>query len=243
MFNVPDITINMLSQRCVKKVVLVDFDGVILRNKIADIKVAKRAGIYTWKKLNQLRPNHKVIGPKQGDDICYNLYKGYGHSLTGLKGIGVSTCSMKDYNKLVYDTIDYDIVRKNNNSFDDTRALINYCHESNYDIFFFSNAPHRWMENVLQKDKDILLSMEDIRKVIGVDEDDERFLKPGPHIYEAIDSHFKNENIIFIDDNIGNIRPVLNKVHWTNICVSSACKKINNKLHFVDGLETVIDII
>jgi FMN phosphatase YigB (HAD superfamily) len=232
----------MLHTKAIKKVVLVDFDGVVLKNKVADAKVAKRAGIYTWNRLNNLRPHNGLIGPKQGDDICFNLYKGYGHTLLGLKDIGIDS-NMKDYNKVVYDTIDYSLVRESNNSFDEVRELINYCHECQYDIFMFSNAPYRWIENTLADDKDILLSMEDVRKVIGIDEDDDKFLKPQKHIYDVIDAYFNRENIVFVDDNIGNIRPVMDKLTWTNFVITTSNKKINNRLHFADGLHHVMEII
>lgn len=231
-----------------KKVVLVDFDGVVLKNKVADVKVAKRAGIYTWQQINKHRPKNqyyshsKLISPSQGEELCYNLYKGYGHTVLGLKGIGVSGCNLKQFNKLVYDTLDYKVIRETNNNFDDVRKLINYCHECNYDMFLLSNAPMRWMSNILKNDEDILYSIQDIKKALEIDEDDERFLKPHNHIYDVIASTFIRENIVFIDDNIGNIKPVIDKLTWTNIVMSSVNKKINNRLYFVDSLENATDI-
>lgn len=227
-----------------KKVVLVDFDGVILRNKQADVQVAKRAGIYTWRKINSIKShNQKLISPNQASDISYNLYKGYGHTLTGLKSIGVPNCHMKDYNKLVYDTIDYEKLRKYNNNFDDMRELINYCIEHHHEIYFFSNAPYRWMYNILKDNQDILSSVHDVRKVLDINEDDENYLKPYAHIYDKINSHFQKENIIFIDDNIGNFKPIINNITWTNILFCSSNKKINNRLYFVDDLVKMINII
>jgi hypothetical protein len=227
-----------------KKVVLVDFDGVVLRNKTADVQVAKRAGVYTWRKINSIKShNHTLIGPKQAEDICYNVYKGYGHTLTGLKNIGIPNCHMKDYNKLVYDTIDYEKIRSSNNDFDDLRVLINYCLEHHHEIYFFSNAPYRWMYNTLKDNKDILSSVQDVRKVLKISEDDEKYLKPYSHIYDKINSHFYKDNIIFIDDNIGNIQPVINNIAWTNILYCSSYKKINNRLYFIDDLVKSINII
>lgn len=227
-----------------QKVVLVDFDGVALRNKTADVQVAKRASIYTWRKINNVKTyNNQMISPKHAEDICYNLYKGYGHTLPGLKSIGIKDCSMKEYNKMVYDTIDYNKVRKDNNDFNDLRSLISYCHEFNHLIFFFTNAPYRWISNTLRDHNDILHSMYDIRKVINVNEDDEIFLKPYDIIFEKIGSYFSQENIVFIDDNIGNMKPVIHNLAWTNIVFCNAEKKINNRLYFTNDLSKVVDII
>jgi FMN phosphatase YigB (HAD superfamily) len=229
-----------------KKVVLIDFDGVVLKNKIADAKVAKRAGIYTWKHINQHKSSqncHRMVTLSQGEDVCYNLYKGYGHTVLGLQGIGLSECNIKDFNKNVYDTLDYHVLRKTNNNFDDVRKLINYCHECHYEMFLFSNAPLRWMSNMLKDDEDILFAMQDIRKRLEIDEDDERYLKPNQYIYDVIGSSFIKDNIVFVDDNINNIKPVMNKLTWTNIVMSTVNRKISNRLHIVDSLENVIDII
>lgn len=229
-----------------RKVVLVDFDGVVLRNKIADAKVAKRAGIYTWKHINKhmASQNHnKAISVSQGEDLCYNLYKGYGHTVLGLKGIGVSSANIKGFNRIVYDTLDYPTIRKSNNCFDDVRKLINYCYETHYEVFLFSNAPQRWMSNMLKDDEDILIAMQDVRKMLEIDENDDRFLKPSQHIYDVICSSFNKENIVFIDDNINNIKPVMDKLTWTNIVMSTVNRKINNRLHLVTSLENVTDII
>ena len=227
-----------------KKVVLVDFDGVVLRNKRADIQVAKRASIYTWRKLNNVKSfNQHLISPKQAEDICYNLYKGYGHTLTGLKDIGIPNCNMVDYNKAVYDTLDYSKLRETNNNFDDFRTLINYCHEHHHEIYFFSNAPYRWISNTLKDEPDIMYSIEDVRKILHVDEDDESYLKPYHLVYDKLQSHFTKENVVFIDDNIGNMKPVINNVAWTNILFCGTNKKINNKLYFIDDLASAVNII
>lgn len=227
-----------------KKVVLIDFDGVVLRNKTADVQVAKRAGIYTWRKMNNIRShNHNLVSPKQAEDICYNLYKGYGHTLIGLKSTGVPNCHMKDYNKLVYDTLDYEKIRSFNNNFDELRILINHCLQHHHEIYFFSNAPYRWMYNVLKDNQDILSSVDDVRKVLKINEDDENYLKPFPQIYDKINSHFYTENIVFIDDNIGNIKPVINNIAWTNVLFCSADKKINNRMYLTNDLIKAINII
>ena len=229
-----------------KKVVLLDFDGVVLRNRMADVQVAKRASIYTVQQLNKhkfSRHYRRIVDTSLGSDVCYNMYKGYGHTVLGLKDIGVKTCHLKDYNQMIYDTLDYAVLRKNNNDFNDVKTVINYCLESDYDIFMFSNAPWKWISNMLKDNKDILDVVKDVRQVLKLDEDNEQYLKPYQLIYDVINSHFKDRNIIFIDDNIGNIKPVIHNITWTNIVLSSIEKQISNQLYFVDDLEKVIDII
>lgn len=227
-----------------KKVVLVDFDGVVLRNKTADAQVAKRASIYTWRKINNIKSyNHQLISPKEAEGVCYNLYKGYGHTLTGLKSIGIPNCHMKDYNKQVYDTMDYKKIRNTNNNFDDFRVLINYCQEYHHEIYFFSNAPYRWILNTLKDEPDIVSSINDVRKVLDINEDDEHYLKPYQPVYDKLNSFFNKENIVFIDDNIGNMKPTMSNITWTNILFCNTNKKINNRLYFVNDLANIINIL
>jgi len=150
---------------------------------------------------------------------------------------------MKDYNKQVYVTMDYKKLRNANNNFDDFRVLINYCHEYHHEIYFFSNAPYRWILNTLKDEPDIISSVNDVRKVLDINEDDEHYLKPYQPVYDKLNSYFNKDNIVFIDDNIGNMKPTMNNIAWTNILFCNTNKKINNRLYFVDDLANTINII
>jgi FMN phosphatase YigB (HAD superfamily) len=226
-----------------KKVALIDFDGVVLRNKKADTCVAKRAGIYTWKAVSNVPRSMSQIGIRQANDLCYNLYKGYGHTLLGLNAMGV-TSNLEDYNKMVYNTIDYKKLREENNDFTDLRRFLDYCKQENIDTYAFSNAPNTWLQNTLLDDSDILACMPDVRTVLKVNANDATYLKPQPAVFSAINSGFYDyDKIVFIDDNISNMRHTLHNNKWKNLLFGSSSKKINNNLFLVSGFDDVIDVI
>lgn len=224
------------------KVLLLDFDGVVLKNKIADSKVAKRAGIYTWKSINNVRSKQSAISISQAEDICYNLYKGYGHTLCGLKDMGLDV-SLKDYNDLIYKTIDYKVVRQTNNDMNDVRNLIQFCKNKNIDMFMFSNAPKTWMESTLENDTDIIESIPDVRDILKISENDEMYLKPQSYIYDALEKRFQDTKCIFVDDNISNFRYVMHNSNWKKIVCSTVNKKINNDMFIADAIKGVLEVL
>lgn len=224
-----------------RKAVLLDFDGVVLRNKVADSCVSRRAAIYTWKAVNNVPRSMSEISIKQAGDLCYSVYKGYGHTVLGLQAIGVDA-SLKDFNRMVYSTIDYDKVRAHNNSMDGVRKLIEHCRHEGTDIFMFSNAPYTWIENVLKNDADIIESIPDVRDVLGVSADDSAYLKPQRTVYDAASSKLmqqqRYDKIILVDDNAANLwQP------WTNLLYGTCSKKISNTLRLVSSFDDVIDVV
>jgi FMN phosphatase YigB (HAD superfamily) len=225
------------------KVVLLDFDGVVLQNRVADTSVVRRAGIYTWKAVNRVPRSPSEIGIRQASDLCYNVYKGYGHTVSGLQAIGVDA-TLADYNKMVYSTIDYKKVRAHNNNLTGVRNLITQCKLDGTEIYMFSNAPPSWMEGVLKDDADILEHVPDVRTVLGISADDDKYLKPQKAIYDAITQEFlRCQKIVFIDDNVGNMKYTIDRPLWTNLVFGTCSKKINNTLHFVSSFDDIMAIV
>lgn len=199
-----------------KKVLLLDYDGIVLRNSIATNLITNRASYYTRNVISQ--KNNYLIDSQASKDLCQNLYKGYGHTLLGLKAIGFNTLDLKHYNQYVYSHIDYDELIRTNNDMLDIQSIIDFCNDNNIQIYTYSNAPKIWIENTLKKNKNILNKLVDIRDVLHVRDDCEELLKPLPYIYDLIDKHFdKNTKFIFVDDSMYNLKYPLSKENWINV--------------------------
>lgn len=229
------------------KVVLLDYDGVVLRNPVADISVAKRAGIFTWKTVNQNLPRgRQPISVKQGNDLCYSLYKGYGHTVIGLKELGYDV-NLSDYNRFVYSTINYTKVKAHTNPMCDTKRLLEACKEKNIELMMFSNAPYEWFKNTMTNTniEEILNHIPDVREVLGISENDESYLKPSQKIFDVIGCEFYNKQIIFIDDNLVNMKHCVRNAQWKNIYLTSCNVHLSRKhnLYAVDSIESAIDLI
>lgn len=226
-----------------KKLVLIDFDGVILRNQHASNLIAKRAGLYTWHSLQsrQKKYHNFSVGLNESVDLCANLYKGYGHTLLGLKNLNLNT-SLHDYNKYVYSDINYEKLVMHNNNMHDVHKLVNECNENNIPILMFSNSPKIWIENMLSCQPILFESIVDVRDTLHIKDDDDIFLKPNIEIYNLISKVFYNYNLIFIDDSVGNIKTSLSNPQWTNVLFGGINEKINNNLYLINSLEKTIEI-
>lgn len=230
-----------------QKVLLLDYDGVVLRNHVADMSVAKRAGIFTWKTVNKkLSRGQKPISVTQGNDLCYSLYKSYGHTVIGLKELGYDV-RLSDYNRFVYSTINYTNVKAHNNPMYDTKRLIEGCKEKKIELMMFSNAPDMWFKNTMTGTdvNEILSHIPDIREVLGISENDDSYLKPLKKIFDVISYEFYGKEIIFLDDNLMNMKHSMRNAQWKNIYVTSCnvCLSHKHNLHAVDSIDSAIDLL
>lgn len=134
-----------------KKVVLLDYDGVVLRNQIANSVVAKKAGLFTRNVMST--HNKQIVSLKSSEELCFNLYKGYGHTLLGLQAMGpqMSSVTLNQYNNFVYSHIDYDDLITHNNDMEDIKKLAKFCLQESIPIYMFSNSPKYWIENTLKR--------------------------------------------------------------------------------------------
>jgi len=232
-----------------KKVILFDFDGVILQSRSANSIIAKKASLYTWKQL--VRHTHKSNSHvkdhthtvKDAESICANLYKSYGHTLLGLKAIGFENAKLTDYNKYIYDDIDYTDLVKHNNNMDILYGVIDYCHINDISPYIFTNSPRKWVESMLSDHSSIVKDLPDVRSILSIDDTDETFLKPMNLVYDTIEKQFVNERLYFIDDNACNFQSTLKRKRWTHMLYCSVNKKISDNMYFINDLSQAIEIM
>jgi FMN phosphatase YigB (HAD superfamily) len=226
-----------------KRVLLLDYDGVILRNSHANNLIAQRAGYYT-RYVSSVH-NKFMVDAKVSQDLCYNLYKGFGHTLLGIDAVGFhhKDVSLKSYNGFVYSHVDYNELTNANNDMADVHSVFTTCKKNNIDVFVFSNSPKVWIQNTLKKQQHILHHVEDIRDVLGVDDDDALMLKPLPKIYDMIDDLFKEREIVFVDDSACNLQYTLTKSNWTNVLYCGLNCTTSKNMHMINNLARLHDII
>lgn len=227
-----------------KKLVLIDFDGVVLRNKAASSLVAKRAGLYTWHALQNRKNKYQnySIGVSESLELCANLYKGYGHTLLGLKDLNISS-SLKEYNDYVYSSINYDNLIIHNNHMHDVYQLTNFCNAIDVPILMFSNSPKLWIENMMACNRDLLDTLIDVRDTLHIQDDDATFLKPNKDIYDLISKVFYNYELIFVDDSACNIKAPLKNKQWKNVLFCDINDTISDRLYFINSLEKVNNML
>jgi phosphoglycolate phosphatase-like HAD superfamily hydrolase len=121
------------------KALLLDVDGVIIKNRRLLSNVATNITHYSAKKLH--------LSPKDAIRVNKLLYSEYGHSFRGLKKACGVTCSLDNFNHEVYDTNIMSELLELRDDFQHSlhaqhlRELAVACKTKGIPIYIFSNAP------------------------------------------------------------------------------------------------------
>lgn len=199
---------------------VLDFDGVLLKNdhvyKLMNTKSTK----FLANELNIPINKAKMLQQKY-------LHK-LGHTSLILSNINKTPqhLCLKKYNDYVFnDTSMYEMLYHINNH------DINYIHEfhdlkvhENYEYILFSNAHLEWIDAVLSCAN---LSTDDMFDHCFTS--DNNYFKPNHESYDTISNRFDNNDFIFIDDNLNNLKQIKhawNTYHFTSNDKPSLLKTI-----------------
>lgn len=195
-----------------KHVLLLDVDGVIVRNKTLLNTVSRKCVKYVQKK------HPMQISDDEAHRINKVLYTQYGHTLLGVNALcevypsdsKIDTVRMQrnnyyDFDELVYDNDTMNMLYHFLDSQEfmmDTVSLANMCsciHSCAYPahICLFSNAPKKWCDAVANKIHD-LYKVKYIDDIICSDHhvfsvDQTRIFKPHIHVYHNVHSHITSK--------------------------------------------------
>lgn len=195
-----------------KTAVLIDFDGVILKNHSAHSVVVSRCN-------NYLQRHIKVRNPVKVSEINNALYKTYGHTVLGLRKVGFNV-DVNEFNSAVYDTFDYynnfkNLSKTHSRDIEDLNIFIDSCYNEGLTPIIFSNAPDVWCQSILSyMDKNLcnIPTLSDITQV---------HLKPTKACYDEVEKKLHQyENIVFLDDSMANFKAISNNKKWLKILVS-----------------------
>lgn len=193
-----------------KKALLLDVDGVVLRNAATSNMVKHRVIEYV---------RYKTAAPlTKAAAINKRAYTIYGHTLLGLRALYPSMSpTLADFNDYVYTDDLVEAASKTctyeTGAFDEAnqiRFLMSYCKGLGVPVYLYSNAPKKWLEMVcdmydLDMNADNMLAS-DNEKVFQGDE----VLKPQLRSYARVqkhllDIHGKDIRFLFVDDSIDNV--------------------------------------
>lgn len=208
--------------------ILLDFDGVIFRNKAFSRLVEKKSIEFVQKYWN--------VPPSQSNFLNKILYRKYGHTANGIAKTTNNNLEniIMDYNDYVFrkDVPYYQLEGLlNKDDYIRFNTLSKYMQKnmdgSKYGLF--TNAPLEWCEKVS------LMLGYDLSYIIDYNRvftSDEGLLKPNMDAYNNVMHVTSSEDKVhFIDDNIINIKPVLTIDNWEGYHVNS------------DDPEKIIDVL
>lgn len=191
-----------------KKTLLIDFDGVIFKNKVIERKLIKRIDRYCGEVLN-------IKNKKISKLINRELYLGSGHTILGLKKIG-KPLNLKEFNDKIYN-FDYkelyeDITPENVRDIENLKELYYFCQSHDIDLKIWSNSPSYWCKNF------ICYITSDLRHIeIHNNHNCSYLLKPERDSYTYIESILKSDLIFFVDDKLYNLLNTPDNQKWISI--------------------------
>jgi FMN phosphatase YigB (HAD superfamily) len=185
---------------------LLDVDGVILRDSLLFAHVKHNASRYVEKKLPDC---------KHPASVNATLYLAHGHTARGLKntfGIDAS-----DYNEFVYDKSLmehlYEVLEEE--AFRRDAEVIHGLTQKGWEVTLFSNAPYEWV-------RPVSLAINDTIKIRCPGPDlTKAHLKPDPAFYKEFDDC---QGYYYVDDSLKNLGTVRNWPNWRPILFSESDK-------------------
>lgn len=218
-----------------KKIALVDFDGVILRNNKPYKTIVKRIETYVSQQLGI--KNDKLI-----KSINTQLYQSCNHTINGLKTLDCIDTNLSAFNKKIYSNLDVEW-KLDENEIKNWENFYNFMHKQQIPVYLFSNAPKTWCNHFI-KNYNIEYIYDHISfyppAIFPQD-----LLKNDKHLYQAITNKFNKHNIIFFDDTFANFKPILKHPKWTSVWINNEAEytfKLNNGMYIMKELSDINDL-
>lgn len=213
------------------KVLLLDVDGVVLRQNKIMHHVSNKIVHYVSKEL------HMPVN----DALKVNklLYTEYGHSYRGLRKVYGFDKSIHHFNSTIYTQEALDMVHNSNNDINQhihymmLRQMMLRCQHKGVPVYLFTNAPTVWCkavlgasgldkyigdENIISCDHDVMLFHEDDG------------FKPVDVVYNTVKTfvsnthHMDEPTYIFIEDSFKNLVPIVGDNSWIPVFLSPNTK-------------------
>jgi hypothetical protein len=218
-----------------RPVVLVDFDGVVLRGQ--------HAGKFIQNRVNNYLIDRVKIPKEHVCELNAELYNGWGHTWYGLKSMGWKE-GLRDFNAHVYKGIkDHkEEIMMSDTEKETWNTFIKNIRDIDADVQMLSNAPLEWMTTCMDMDKDTELF--DLHRDIARMECD-RYLKPNRDVYDYIMSVYKRRQIYFVDDKLKNFEYVVDNPKWINMWMTEKKMKhhIRKNIWNVENLDDCLNVI
>lgn len=177
-----------------KSVVLLDFDGVVTNNHIANTYVSRKI-------VDVVKYVTGVSDEEKSKALNTNLYMSHGHTWLGLRNIGYDI-SLKEFNDRVYgDTCEYNSLCLTQQEVFSMFSLMMRSMNMDVDVMFFSNADTRWLTQFIKWNATLYAVQDHVMS-------NNEVLKPTMESYSKVHeflNHHGYQKVFFIDDKLDNV--------------------------------------
>jgi len=190
--------------------ILLDFDGVILKNEKIERIINERSIQYVAKKTNTSYAQAKIHNSE--------MYKKLGHTALSLNNSTTYHQEVCEYNSEVFHKLDFDSDIRPHITREDISHVQNVmqCFEGSNKPGLFTNTPLIWVYETLGI---IGFDIEDVFNADSMFTSDDGFVKPKLDTYQNVNTRLKYRELVFIDDNEKNIVPSERFDNWIGIHV------------------------
>ena len=182
-----------------RRSVFLDIDGVILRHRGIQTRVAQRCSLYVAKKLG--------VGLEVGQGVNRLMYETYGHTLYGFEE-GVGSLE-REFTEFVYSLRlmeELAGLKKDPGVQEDREELwklLDRCEKNGVDVWIMSNAPKVWCDGVLDL-MDWKLKEDRVLHCGHTWYKNE--LKPSVRVFMSVqEAHGSEGELVLVDDSVRNI--------------------------------------
>ena len=191
--------------------ILLDFDGVVFRNRAVHDMVSHKSALYLHDRL-------KLRNMDQARVVCNTNYQIIGH--TSLM-IGDSPEHVKDYNNFVFDDLQWIKQLLTQEDLDHLYRLMQIKDERNLLFYLCTNAPYAYCNAILSE---LNIRFDDFFETSHLFTSDIGFVKPKQAFYKHVeDSDVCDGELHFIDDGLANILAVSNRDRWKAYYIKECC--------------------
>ena len=194
-----------------RRVVLLDMDGVITKSKRLSFPIRDRVCSYVSSRLKV--PYHKA------ERINHHLYSNFGHTLLGLQKIYDPTLTLQDFCSYVYDPSFLKQLDPNPEEIQTFQQFVEKAKEKGIPVYIFTNANTQWVKHVLQSSHYPTIACD--HPIYAHSMSPEPNLKPNPSTYIRVMQYLKAQQYIFVDDSIPNLLPMLHHKDWKVIWMNN----------------------
>lgn len=193
-----------------KTALMLDFDGVLLKNPKVQKYVAHKCTEYLAK-----RTGTTYAHAKQTNDARYPVH---GHTARVLEKDFGLPCGPREFNQGVYGSMDFERVRSwlTQRDAEYARTVLDHWNVRRENTFVFTGAPRKW---VLELREALALPFEDYR-VLGSDV--LGHFKPDPRAYAEAEFFVRLnmpqvESFCLVDDGVENVKMAMVLPRWTGV--------------------------
>lgn len=199
-----------------RNLVLVDFDGVVLKSTNNQVSQFVKHKVNAYVQRKTKLHNKDLVNAFNAE-----VYQAHGHTVLGLRKHGIK-CDVAEFNHWVYS--DFHGRRELCMSSEercDWLKFMDDMEECDLDVRFYSNASISWIKHFVGQDyKDEMFDFMNHVSATRHHSSSDEYLKPARSVYELVMSMYPRRMYYLLDDKLINFCHIAADPRWIKLWIS-----------------------